>query len=96
MKKQKIRVVIAEKPYAITVASQEEEQIVRAAARRLRDKMDDLLKENFKADISDFLAMAALQIAVEREELNHKLNYSVDKLQIAELNNQIEHFINQK
>ncbi|MFI3294570.1 MAG: cell division protein ZapA [Rikenellaceae bacterium] len=94
-KKQKIRVIVADKPYSITVVSQDEEQRVRAATKRIKEKMDQLMKL-YQSDMSGYLAMAALEIAIEREELEEKLDYSTDRIHIKELNQEIEKFFASK
>lgn len=94
-KPQKIRVIVADKPYSITVNNELEEQCVRAAAARIKDKMKELM-QTYNASITDYLAMAALQIAIEREELTDKLDHSIERLQIQQLNQQIEQFLNEQ
>ncbi len=94
-KAQKIRVIIAEKPYGVTVTGEDEEQRVRAAAKRLEQKISKL-KRRYNEDILTYVAMAALEIAVEREELEQKLDFSTDRLHVNELNKAIEDFLKEK
>ncbi|MDX9942490.1 MAG: cell division protein ZapA [Bacteroidales bacterium] len=65
MKEQLISVIIAERPYRLSVKSEEEEQVFREAAKLIRDKMTDYGSAYAFRDKQDLLAMVTLQFAVE-------------------------------
>ena len=86
---QLISVIIAERPYRLTVRSEAEEEVFRKAARLVDTKMQDYARNFAFRDKQDLLAMVNLQFAVdflrlqdtarEQEMLRDKLK-EVDKL----------------
>ncbi|MEE4175883.1 MAG: cell division protein ZapA [Bacteroides sp.] len=65
MKEQLISVIIAERPYRLSVKSEEEEQLFREAGRLIREKMTEYGSAYAFRDKQDLLAMVTLQFAVE-------------------------------
>ena len=65
MRDQLISVIIAERPYRLTVKSQGEEEVFRKAASLVADKMQEYAKNYAYRDKQDLLAMVNLQFAVE-------------------------------
>lgn len=72
MKEQLISVIIAERPYRLSVKSEEEEQIFREAGRLIREKMTEYGSTYAFRDKQDLLAMVTLQFAVESLSLKDK------------------------
>jgi cell division protein ZapA (FtsZ GTPase activity inhibitor) len=72
MKEQLISVIIAERPYRLSVKSEEEEQIFREAGRLIREKMTEYGSTYAFRDKQDLLAMVTLQFAVESLSVKNK------------------------
>jgi cell division protein ZapA (FtsZ GTPase activity inhibitor) len=72
MKEQLISVIIAERPYRLSVKSEEEEQIFREAGRLIREKMTEYGSTYAFRDKQDLLAMVTLQFAVESLSVKDK------------------------
>lgn len=65
MREQLISVIIAERPYRLSIKSENEEQMFRNAARLINEKMNDYGSNFAFRDKQDLLAMVTLQFAVE-------------------------------
>ena len=65
MRDQLISVIIAERPYRLTVSSEGEEETFRKAASLVDDKMQKYATNYAFRDKQDLLAMVTLQFAVE-------------------------------
>ena len=65
MRDQLISVIIAERPYRLTVSSEGEEETFRKAAALVDDKMQKYATNYAFRDKQDLLAMVTLQFAVE-------------------------------
>ncbi len=65
MRDQLISVIIAERPYRLTVNSEGEEEIFRKAAALVDEKMQKYASSYAFRDKQDLLAMVNLQFAVE-------------------------------
>ncbi len=65
MRDQLISVIIAERPYRLTVSSEGEEEVFRKAAALVDDKMQKYATNYAFRDKQDLLAMVNLQFAVE-------------------------------
>lgn len=89
MKPLKIKVEIAGLPYRVNIVGEDEEEIVRAAAKSVNAKIE-LLQGQFKADIVRYVSMAALQEAVEKLKAGNALDHRVDLLSIDNINSQVE------
>lgn len=84
----KIRVEIAEKPYRITIPVEDEER-VRRAASHIKEQIETL-KRKHEATLTEYLAMAALQISIENQENREKLESSPATLRLRALSSQLE------
>ncbi|HSV89088.1 MAG TPA: cell division protein ZapA [Bacteroidales bacterium] len=73
MKEQLISVIIAERPYRLSIVNEEEEQTFREAGRLIRDRMAEFGNTYAFRDKQDLLAMVALQCAVDYLNLNNKI-----------------------
>lgn len=88
-----IHVVLADRTYPLKVEVGEEE-IVRKAAKFVNDKMKELKKKYDVKDRQDYLAMCALQLAVEH--LKHKNEIVEEKSfveKLDELDNVLTDFL---
>lgn len=65
MREQLISVIIAERPYRLSIKSESEEQMFRNAARLINEKMNEYGSNFAFRDKQDLLAMVTLQFAVE-------------------------------
>ncbi len=65
MREQLISVIIAERPYRLSIKSESEEQVFRNAARLINEKMNEYGTSFAFRDKQDLLAMVTLQFAVE-------------------------------
>lgn len=84
---QLISVIIAERPYRLTVKSEGEEEVFRKAARLVDKKMKDYAKSFAFRDKQDLLAMVNLQFAVDYLRLHDtasKQEYLHEKLREAD------------
>ncbi len=87
MKEQLISVIIAERPYRLSVKSEEEEQVFREAGRLIKEKMTEYGSTYAFRDKQDLLAMVTLQFAVDslsvlkKAEKQTQLNEKLLKLE---------------
>ncbi|MBW6497218.1 MAG: cell division protein ZapA [Bacteroidales bacterium] len=72
MKEQLISVIIADRPYRLSVKSEEEEQIFREAGRLIKEKMTEYGSTFAFRDKQDLLAMVTLQFAVDSLSVKDK------------------------
>ncbi len=89
MKEQLISVIIADRPYRLSVASEEEEQTLRKASQVINKNLQEYADNYAFRDKQDLLAMVILQFGVEllkmekayqyQEPLKEKL-LNIDKL----------------
>lgn len=91
-KGQKIHVNIAGKIYPITVADEKEEETVRKAAAEIKKRIDRMQK-GYSITINEALSALALEVVIERIELQDKLNHDITNLSIQDLNDKIEQFL---
>lgn len=71
MRNQLISVIIAERPYRLTVNSEGEEEVFRKAALLVNDKMKKYASNFAFRDKQDLLAMVNLQFAVDYLRLSN-------------------------
>ncbi len=71
MRDQLISVIIAERPYRLTIRSEGEEAIFRKAAGLVSEKMQEYASNFAYRDKQDLLAMVNLQFAVEYLRLDN-------------------------
>jgi len=90
-----IKVNIAERFYPLRIDKEDDEERIRKAAKLINDKLFHYKKQFNDKDVQDFLAIAALQIAVKWIELETKVtsNDQTDKLE--QLNEQLVMFLKQ-
>ena len=74
MRDQLISVIIAERPYRLTVSSEGEEEVFRKAAALVDNKMQKYATNYAFRDKQDLLAMVNLQFAVEYLRLDSTLD----------------------
>ena len=65
MKEQLISVIIADRPYRLSVSSEDEEQILRLAGQHINEKLQEYASNYAYKDKQDLLAMVVLQFSVE-------------------------------
>jgi len=87
MSGQSITIIIADRPYRLNVGSQEEEEILREAAKRINQKLKDYAESYAFRDKQDLLAMVSLHYAVDSLDVSNKV--VVDK-QLEEKLRQID------
>ncbi len=72
MRNLSIKVVIANRPYPLTVSGEEEEELIRKAAKRVNEIVKDYESKYAVKDKQDLLAMCALEYATKAIELESK------------------------
>ena len=92
-----IHIEIAEKSYGIWI-KREEEQIVREAAKAIRNKMLQYRQRYAKSDVDvkDLLAMVALQLSIYNLQLKDKNDTVPFTDKIQELTNKMEAFLKEQ
>lgn len=86
MKEQLISVIIAERPYRLSVKNEEEEQIFREAGKLIKEKMTEYGSTYAFRDKQDLLAMVTLQFAVDSLSVIKKAESQEDLLKkLAEI-----------
>lgn len=89
-----IHVEIAGKKYGLTISPGDEE-LTRAAAKQIRNKINQY-REYFNAadvDMKDLLAMVALQLSVDNLKLEDRNDVSPFVEKINTLNNKLEEYL---
>lgn len=86
--KMDIRVEIADKFYRISIDSNEEEK-VRRAARRINEEIKKM-RQKYETTFVDYMAMAALIISIENETNKERLEFSSERLRIKELTAELD------
>lgn len=77
MKEQLISVIIADRPYRLSIKSEEEEQIFRESGKLIKEKISEYARTYAFRDKQDLLAMVALQFAVDSLSVKQKSEYQV-------------------
>lgn len=87
-----IKLTIAGKSYPLPI-DREKEAIYRRAEKEV-NALVSMYKTNYRAEPEDYLAMAALSLAVNNVEmeLSRSLGEDIDKL--VELDKELDHYIN--
>lgn len=88
-----IRVEIAERFYRLTIPSDEEER-VRRAAKHIKTEIEGL-KRTYEASLTEYLAMAAMRISIENEENKERLTMAPEALKLKALAAQLEEWVGQ-
>ncbi len=65
MRNLSIKVIIANRPYPLTVSSEEEEELIRKAAKQINEMVKDYESKYAVKDKQDLLAMCALDYATK-------------------------------
>ena len=84
----RIRVVIADKPYGLTIKP-EDEEVVRRAVKQINERIN-ATRRKYDAPTIDHLAMAAFDISVENETNKAKFKNSFERLELDELARTVE------
>lgn len=72
MRNLSIKVIIANRPYPLTVSNEQEEESIRKAAKRINDILKDYESKYAVKDKQDLLAMCALEFATKSVEIESK------------------------
>lgn len=72
MRNLSIKVIIANRPYPLTVSNEQEEEAIRKAAKRINDILKDYESKYAVKDKQDLLAMCALEFATKSIEIESK------------------------
>lgn len=72
MREQLISVIIADRPYRLSIKNEEEEQAFRLAGQMIRERMNEYGGAYAFRDKQDLLAMVTLQFAVESLNMKQK------------------------
>lgn len=84
-----IKIIIADRPYSLTIADEKEEEAVREAAKILNNTIKKFSDNYAYNDKQDLLAMVALQYATVNLDLEKKISFK-DKLlekKLSEIDN---------
>lgn len=89
-----IHLGIAEKEYGLRIERSDEE-ITRAAAKQIRDKIDQYRKRYSEkaVDVKDLLAMVALQLSIANLQLEHKNDTGPFAEKIQQLSKELEEYL---
>ena len=94
MSEKSIKVTIAGRIYPISVKP-EEEEMVRAAAKKVDDSVKSLLENYAVKDKQDLLAMTALQLSTKLEEVDTSTpkGAAIDDREISEIEQLIDNLL---
>jgi cell division protein ZapA len=94
MSEKSIKVTIAGRIYPISVKP-EEEEMVRAAAKKVDDSVKNLLENYAVKDKQDLLAMTALQLSTKLEEVDTSSpkGAAIDDREISEIEQLIDNLL---
>ncbi|MGB6036030.1 MAG: cell division protein ZapA [Cryomorphaceae bacterium] len=94
MSEKSIKVTIAGRIYPISVKP-EEEEMVRAAAKKVDDSVKNLLENYAVKDKQDLLAMTALQLSTKLEEVDTSApkGSAIDDREISEIEQLIDNLL---
>lgn len=87
MREQLISVIIADRPYRLSIKNEEEEQAFRLAGQMIREKMNEYGSAYAFRDKQDLLAMVTLQLAVDSLSLKQRAEnqqWLLEKLETLE------------
>lgn len=76
-----ITVHIAERPYRIKVKSEQEEEQVRKAARRIEQQLQQYKEQYHFNDVQDLLSMILLQFVSQLENIENQTSYKDKSLE---------------
>jgi cell division protein ZapA len=89
-----IRINIGDKFYPLRI-ERDEEELIRKASKLINDKLNQYRSKYEERDISDLLAMTALQYTKQYLELESDQNYAALEGEIKQINSELEAFIAQ-
>ncbi len=87
----KIRLMIADKDYVLTI-KREEEEIVRKAARQINDKLNKYRSRFPSLEPERFLAMVALDISTDNLRLENKNDTTPFTGKIKQLTEELDNY----
>lgn len=89
-----IHLEIAEKDYGLRIKRSDEE-ITRAAAKQIRDKIDQYRRRfpTTAVDVKDLLAMVALQLSITNLQLEQKNDTGPFEEKIQQLGKELEEYL---
>ncbi len=88
-----IRLTVAGKTFPLTIERAKEERY-RRAERQLNDTIE-MYRRRFRAEGDEYLAMAALQMAVNYVELEMKGNMDSDESRLKEIDTQLDKYLSE-
>jgi len=84
-----IKVSIANRPYRLKIATEEEEELIRKSAEHIESLIQDYSSKYHYNDFQDLLAMISLQLANSyialEKNINYRDNEMVDQLKEIDL-----------
>jgi len=89
-----IKINVADRYYPLKIARSDEEKI-RAAARRINEKVVQYRQRYAERDMQDALSMATLQYVVKLIELEEKQDLAPVLQELADLDKQMEEYLQQ-
>jgi cell division protein ZapA len=89
-----IKINVADRYYPLKIAVSDEEKI-RAAAKRINDKVAQYRQRYPDRDMHDALSMATLQFVIRLIEFEEKQNVAPVLQELADLDKQIEEYLQQ-
>lgn len=88
----RISVKLAGKEFAMTIPKNDEEKYRRAAQEV--NELISAYKGSFVAETEDYLAMAALQVAVDKVSMRMDRTLADEKASLQEINDQLNSYLN--
>ncbi len=89
-----IKINVADRYYPLKIAISDEEKI-RAAARRINDKVAQYRQRYAERDMHDALSMATLQFVIKLIELEEKQEIAPVLQELTDLDRQMEEYLQQ-
>jgi cell division protein ZapA len=89
-----IKINVADRYYPLKIAVSDEEKI-RAAARRINEKVTQYRQRYADRDMHDALSMATMQFVIKLIELEEKQNVSPVLQDLTDLDKQMEEYLQQ-
>ena len=87
-----IKINVADRYYPLKIAVSDEEKI-RAAARRINDKVTQYRQRYAERDMHDALSMATMQFVIKLIELEEKQDVSPVMQDLIDLDKQMEEYL---
>ncbi|MFO8067114.1 MAG: cell division protein ZapA [Bacteroidales bacterium] len=94
MREQNISVIIADRPYRLSVSGEEEEQMLRKAGQQINDKLQEYADNYAYRDKQDLLAMIGLQFSVELLSNDNKGQYQKSLIErLVDIDKQLNEYL---